>query len=190
MEKNRSFLHSFRSCILEVAIALLTTCVVMVISANYENYDDQFACNGGLGTGFPVSFLCDYGAGGSPISNWGKIDLADFPYFSLQGLAVDILFYFIILSIAWLIRSAIYHKSSYRYENYRWMILIGITFVVGFTAALLIFQSNRINFHNYILGIPTPVISSPTPFGTVPSVITPIATLAPQGMPEKPAQQW
>lgn len=180
LEKYQSFLHSCRSCVVEIAITLLTTFVIMVISANYLNYDDHFSCNGGLGAGFPVSFLCDYGGGGgSPISSWGKIDLADFPYFSPQGLLVDILFYSVILWIAWLVRYAIYHKGSYHHENYRWMTLISIAFIVGFISALLIFQSNRLNFQNYILGIPTPIISSPTPLGTMPSAITPIATPAP-----------
>ncbi len=181
LEKYRPFLHNWRRSIVEIAITLLTTCVIMVISANYQNYNDHFSCNGRLGAGFPVSFLCDYGGGGgSPISSWGKIDLADFPYFSLRGLLADILFYSAILWIAWLVRYAVSHIGSYHHEeNYRWITLIGLAYVVGFLSALLIFQSNRLHFENPMLGTPTPIILSPTPLGTMPSVITPIATPAP-----------
>src|SRR5687767_11315609 len=168
MKENRSFPYRFRGCIGEIVITLLTTFVIMLISVNYLNYDDQFACNGGLGAGFPISFLCDYASGGSPPSSWGKIDLADFPYFSLKGLLADILFYSVILWITWLIRHALYRKDSYHYENYIWISLISIAFVVGFLFAMGIFESNRINFQKYILGIPTPLPASPTPFGTMP----------------------
>jgi hypothetical protein len=99
-----------------LAWAVLTTCAVLVISTNRQNFSDYFSCDGSYGAGFPVSFLCDYGAGGSPINGWGKIDLSDFPFFSLQGLVADILFYFVILFfIGWLIRALIYRikcKSS------------------------------------------------------------------------------
>ena len=180
IKENRSFPYRLRGCGGEIVITLLTTFVIMVISANYQNYDDQFACNGGLGAGFPVSFLCDYASGGSPPSSWGKIDLADFPYFSPKGLLADILFYSVILWIAWLIRYAIYRNDSYHYANYIWITLISIAFIVGFLSAMGIFESNRINFHNYILGIPTPLPASPTPVGTMPPpLFTPIPTLGP-----------
>ena len=181
MQENRSFPYRSRGCLVEIAVTLLTACVILVISASYRNYGDDFSCNnGGLGTGFPVSFLCDYGTGGSPISSWGKIDLADFPYFSLRGLLADILFYSVILWIGWLVRRAIHHNDSYQIGNYIWITLIGIAFIVGFLSASAMFKSDRINFHDYLLGIPTPVPATPTPFGTPPPPpFTPIPTMGP-----------
>jgi hypothetical protein len=165
---------------MEIAITLLTASVMLVISVNYRNFRDDFACNGGFGVGFPVSFLCDYGAGGSPISSWGKIDLADFPYFSLPGLFTDLAFYSVILWVGWLIRRAFRHPDSYPVAGSIWIVLIGIAFVVGFLSAAAMFKSDRINFQNYILGIPTSVSASPTPFGTPPPpLFTPIPTTRP-----------
>ena len=180
MKENQSFQYRSRGCLVEIAVALLTACVMLVISANYRNYNDDFSCNGGLGAGFPVSFLCDYGTGGSPINSWGKIDSSDFPYFSPHGLLADILFYSVILWIGWLIRRAIHHPDSYPIENYIWITLIGIAFIVGFLSASAIFKSERINFHDYLLGIPTPEPATPTPFGTPPPPeFTPIPTIGP-----------
>ena len=120
--------------------AVLTTCAVLVISANRQNFSDYFSCGGGYGVGFPVSFLCDYGAGGSPINGWGRIDLSDFPFFSLQGLVVDILFYFVILfCVGWLIRALIYRTNVHLLGHNQWMILLSIAFIVGslFSSLLL-----------------------------------------------------
>jgi hypothetical protein len=174
MEEYQSFLRSWRACTVEAASIFLTTCVLMVISVNYQHHLDTFYCQGQLGAGLPVSFLCDYSGGGSPLSSAGRIDLADFPYFSPQGLFVDILFYSVLLWIAWLIRYAVYHKGLHRSENYRWAAFIGIVYIVCFLSAFLLFQSNRL--HIEVSATPTPTMLSPTPIGTRPSVITPIAT--------------
>jgi len=180
MRENQSFQVGSRSCLVEIAIALLTVFVILVISLSYRNFGDDFACDGGLGVGFPVSFLCDYGAGGSPIDNWGRIDLSDFPYFSLRGLLADVLFYSVILWIGWLIRHALRHNDSYRVGNIIWVALIGVAFIVGFLSASAIFKSDRVNFHDYILGIPSPAPATPTPFGTPPpQPFTPIPTTGP-----------
>ena len=81
MEKKQVFQYRFLNW------AVLTTCAVLAVSANRQNFSDYFSCRGGYGVGFPVSFLCDYGSGGSPINGWGRIDISDFPFFSLQGFA-------------------------------------------------------------------------------------------------------
>lgn len=171
MKKYKAFQYGFISWI------VLTICAIMAVTANHQNFNDHFSCGGRYGVGFPVSFLCDYGAGGSPISGWGRIDSSDFPYFSLQGLLADILFYFVILfCVAWLVRFFVYRKDSHPLEHYKWMVLVSIAFIVGFFFSSLIFDSSRINFHNYILGIPPTTIPTPTPLGTMPSRIIPMAT--------------
>src|SRR5829696_5098237 len=94
-KENRSFLPG---CLTTVVILLLAF-VLMFSTMRVLRHGDNFSCFGGLGAGFPVSFLCDYSGGGSPLSSAGKIDLADFPYFSPVGTLVDILFYSIQLGM-------------------------------------------------------------------------------------------
>jgi hypothetical protein len=168
MKRDQSFQRGAHGCLLEIAAAILAVFAMLAISANYRNFGDDFACNGRFGLGFPVSYLCDYGTGGSPISSWGRVDLADFPYFSPLGLFTDILFYAGILWIGWLVRRAFRHNDSYPIGNTIWVACIGIAFLVGFLSAAAIFRSERINFHDYLLGIPTPVPATPTPMGTPP----------------------
>lgn len=167
--------------------AVLTACAVLAVSANRQNFSDYFSCGGGYGVGFPVSFLCDYGAGGSPIDGWGRIDLSDFPFFSLQGLVANSLFYFAILfCVGWLIRALICHTNAHLLDHNQWMTLLSIAFIVGSLFSLLLLEPNRINYNDYILGIsPTPIsfhptaIPSPTSFGTPPAESTLIATSNP-----------
>ena len=89
---------SLRGCIfglLSVVLAIGMT----VASVNYQRPADP-VCYGNLGAGFPVSFLCD-ATGGSPTSNWAKIDAPDWVALNpLTGL-VDILFYTVLFWIAW-----------------------------------------------------------------------------------------
>jgi hypothetical protein len=155
MIKNQAFHYRYLNW------AVLTACVVLAVSANRQNFSDYFSCSGGYGIGFPVSFLCDYGSGGSPIDGWGRIDLSDLPFFSLQGLVTDFLFYFVILfCVAWLIHGVIYRTDAHPIEHYQWMILLSIALIVGSLFSSLLLEPNRINYHDYILGIPPTAISS------------------------------
>src|SRR5215208_2531639 len=95
------------------ALLLLLAFAFMAVTKNVTRHNDTFACYGGLGAGFPVSFLCDYSGGGSPLSSAGKIDLADFPYFSPQGTLVDLLFYAMQLGLIWFVANNLFH-SNYR----------------------------------------------------------------------------
>ena len=179
MKDDQSFQPGARGCLVEVAIALPAVVVMLAISASYRHFSDDFACDGKLGLGFPVSFLCDYGTGSSPISSWGRVDLADFPYFSLHGLSADILFYSVILWVGWLVRRAFRHNDRYPFGTAIQVALIGIAFAAGFLFAAIIFKAERINFQGYLLGMPTPVAATATPFGTPPPEETPIPTLGP-----------
>ena len=181
MEKNKTFQYRFLNG------AVLMACAVLATSAIRQNFNDDFSCGGGYGVGFPVSFLCDYGSGGSPIDGWGRIDLSDFPFFSLQGLLADLLFYFVIVvCAAWLIRTQVYRTDANPVDYHKWMLLLSIAFIVGTLFSALLLEPNRINYHDYILGIPpTPISSYPTvipsstPLGTPSSGATPVATLNP-----------
>ena len=168
MKGSRSFPSGRHGCLTEISITLLTVLIILIISAGYRNYGDFFSCNGGLGIGFPVSYICDYGTGGSPISSWGKIDLADFPYFSPRGLLTDILFYSGIFWLGWLLRILLRPSDAYPIQNGIWILLIAIALIVDYLSAAAMYKSDRINFHNYLLQIPTPEPATPTPFGTPP----------------------
>ena len=155
MKKNQAFQYRFLNW------AVLTACAVLAVSANRQNFSDYFSCGGGYGVGFPVSFLCDYGSGGSPIDGWGRIDLSDLPFFSLQGLVTDILFYFAILfCVAWLIHGVVYRRDARPIDHYQGMIFLSIAFIVGSLFSSLLLEPNRINYHDYVLGIPPTAISS------------------------------
>ena len=180
MQRNQSFRRDAHGCLLEIAVTLLAVFAMLAFSANYRNFGDDFACSGRLGLGFPVSFLCDYGTGGSPISSWGRVDLADFPYFSPQGLIADILFYAGIFWIGWLVRRVLRHNDSYPVGNAVWVTFIVVAFLAGFLSAAAIYRSERINYQDYLLGIPTPMPATPTAFGTPPP---PEVTLIPTAGP-------
>ena len=109
MKENRSF---SRGCVAGMLILFLAFGLMFsTMNSLRHNDNDTFSCFGGLGAGFPVSFLCDYSGGGSPISSAGKIDSADFPYFSPVGTLVDMLFCSIQLGMVWLILNSISRKS-------------------------------------------------------------------------------
>jgi len=150
---------------------ILTTCVILAATTNRYNYRDNFACGGRLGVGFPVSFLCDYGGGASsPIDSWGKVDLADFPYFSPQGLFIDSLVYVaILLMIERLALRIVYHNEQSYSEYKKCLAFLSISFLLGYVFASFILASNQVNFHNYLLGMPPTIVYSPTP----PATLTP-----------------
>lgn len=150
---------------------ILTTCAILAATTNRYNYKDNFACGGRLGVGFPASFLCDYGGGASsPIDSWGKVDLADFPYFSLQGLFIDSLVYIAILFMIERLMLRIIHYNEQLHSEYKkWLTFLSISFLLGYVFASFILASNQVNFHNYLLGISPTMVSSPTP----PATLTP-----------------
>lgn len=61
--------------LVELAITLLIVYKVLAITVNYRTIGDEYGCCGHLGVGFPVSLLCNYGTGGSPIRGCGRVDL-------------------------------------------------------------------------------------------------------------------
>ena len=132
---------------------------LMLSTLNWLRHNDAFACYGGLGAGFPVSFLCDYSGGGSPISSAGKIDLADFPYFSPQGTLVDMLFYSIQLGLIWFVGNKISQA------NYRLAALVVLLYLAGFLSAVLLFQLTNLRIERSFPVTPTP-LASPTTIGT------------------------
>ena len=164
MKENRSIL---RGCGVGMLVLLLAF-VLMFSTMRVLRHSDHFSCFGQLGAGFPVSFFCDYSGGGSPISSAGKIDLADFPYFSPVGTLVDMLFYSIQLGTIWLIANRISRKGPEGFGKYRWATLIIALYLAGFLSALILLQPARLRIERSYPRTPTP-IASPTTIGTNPA---------------------
>lgn len=165
-----------RGCVTGILILLLAF-GLMFSTLKVLRHNDTFSCFGQLGAGFPVSFLCDYSGGGSPISSAGKIDSADFPYFSPVGTLVDMLFYSMQLGMIWLIADNISRKRSEGRGKYRWAALMIAVYLAGFLTALKLFQPIRLRIERSYPRTPTP-IASPTTIGTnavPPSMLSPTA---------------
>jgi len=98
------------------------------------------------------------------------VDLADFPYFSPQGLFIDSLVYVaILLMIERLALRIVYHNEQFYSEYKKWLAFLSISFLLGYVFASFILASNQVNFHNYLLGMPPTIVYSPTP----PATLTP-----------------
>jgi hypothetical protein len=153
-----------RGCVTGILIVLLAF-GLMLSTMKILRHNDTFSCFGQLGAGFPVSFLCDYSGGGSPISSAGKIDSADFPYFSPVGTLVNIFFYSMQLGMPWLIADSISRVGPEGFGKYRWATLIIAVYLAGFLSALILLQPARLRIERSYPRTPTP-IASPTTIGT------------------------
>jgi hypothetical protein len=156
-----------RGCVPGLGIFVLAF-VLMVSTMKVLRHNDRFSCFGQLGAGFPVSFLCDYSGGGSPISSMGKIDTADFPYFSPVGTLLDLLFYAMPLGILWLIADRISRKGAGAREKYRWAALILAVYLAGILSAWIVLQPAHLQIERSFPRTPTPV-ASPTTVGIYPA---------------------
>jgi hypothetical protein len=163
-KEDRSFLPG---CLAAVVILLLAF-VLMFSTMRVLHRSDYFSCFGQLGAGFPASFLCDYSGGGSPLSSAGRIDLADFPYFSPIGALVDILFYSIQLGMLWLIAGRLSCAGQDDRGKYRWAAWIIAIYLAGFLSAFILFQLVHVRIERSYPTTPTPA-ASPTTIGTNPA---------------------
>src|SRR5512134_2791699 len=85
-------------CFIGLASAVLGLCLTLG-TVLYQR-DPTPTCGGGLSAGFPLPFICD-DSGGSPISSWGKIDLADIANINPRLLLLDFLLDSALLTLAW-----------------------------------------------------------------------------------------
>jgi hypothetical protein len=108
MEEARLFPRGYRGCIFGLVAALLAMGMTFA-TVNYQRQVDP-ACEGRLSAGFPMAFVCD-AAGESPTSSWGQIDWADADSIHVLGSCVDIVFYFALCWIMWLILRRISHAA-------------------------------------------------------------------------------
>ena len=180
MKENPLFPNAFRGCFISLVSVFLALCLVW-LSANYE-YPEHPLCIGALGAGFPLLFICDAGLGGSPISSWGKITFVDIPNGGIRpgGFLLDFLFYLVLVWIVLFTAAGIFRRGIHRPDLW-WTGFVSIIFVMGFLCGSLVFFSSELYAKNYAR-TPMPnviIIPSPTPLGTMPSVITPLSTLGP-----------
>jgi hypothetical protein len=112
MKENRFFLRGARGFFIRLVSMVLAICA-MVISVNYQ-FPEHPACQGRLGAGFPVLYICDNWGGGSPANSWGKITPIDVINggINLGGFLVDFLFYTVLFYIAIILMRAIYQRLT------------------------------------------------------------------------------
>jgi hypothetical protein len=91
------FSGDYRGYLFDIAIMLLA--IGLTAATIHLQHSSSTLCDGRLGAGFPVSFICD-ASGESPLSSVGKIDAADVDSINFLGSFVDILFYMLLLSVA------------------------------------------------------------------------------------------
>jgi hypothetical protein len=92
MNKNKIYKQS-RSNFSIVLISVMLALLAVVISTKYEYFGNP-DCNGYMGAGFPVLYICDGNGGGSPIHSWGKITSEDvLGGIKPIGFVFDMLFY-------------------------------------------------------------------------------------------------
>jgi len=94
-----------------VFAAGLFAILAIILSTNYQ-YPENSACQGMLGAGFPVLYICDNWGGGSPTDSWGKITPVDVLNGGINfgGFMLDFLFYAALFLIGALVIRAIYHR--------------------------------------------------------------------------------
>jgi len=163
-----SIKNGFTLSLLNILVGFCLT----VGSTVYQRNPDP-ACHGaGLSAGFPLPFICDDSAG-SPISSWGKIDSADISNVNPRVFLLDFLLYGSLLPLIWVSIAGIFRKGLSQVEGFRWAVLLCIGYILAFLFAFMAFQSGNLYFDIPIPRTSTPIIYTPTPFGTplLPSVV-------------------
>ena len=146
-------------------IILLLGFFLTIVSVSHQRNPEPACQGGGLGAGFPLPFICD-DSGGSPISSWGRIDLADISGLNPRVFLLDILLYNALVSLVLSAGMGFFRKGSSKAELSLWALLLCTTFVLAFLFTFLSFQSGNLNFDIPMPRTPTPIIFTPTPFGT------------------------
>ncbi len=130
MKISRFFPGRLSDCLLAF-LSLLLSIAAMLLSVNYQ-VPDSLACDGMLGAGSPVLFICDNWGGGSPTDSWGKITWVDvinggilFPRFLIDFLFYALLFFLVLLVV----------QATFR------RILVSIS-ILGLVALLGFLQTN------------------------------------------------
>ena len=145
-------------------ISLLLGLVFTLGTVLYQGDRDSANCGGALSAGFPLAFVCDDSAG-SPISSWGKIDLADIVNINPRALLLDLLLISALLTLAWTVITGL-RKGLAQDETFRWAMVLCTGYILAFLFFFLMFQAHTLNFAPPRPTTPTPIIYTPTPFGT------------------------
>jgi hypothetical protein len=180
MEESPLSQHSLRGCFI-VLISLVFVTGAMALSGNYV-YLEHPLCRGAIGGGFPFLFVCDANTGGSPISSWGKVTFIDILMGGLRpgGFLLDFLFYLILACVIWFAAGRLFHTHLHR-RDLLWAACMSVIYISGLLCGSLVFFSSELYDKGYAR-TPTEnpiIVPSTTPFGTPPSLITPIPTARP-----------
>jgi len=162
MKKSPSFSSG---CIFGILTILLG--IGLTLGTTFRQRPDDPACRGNLSAGYPLPFLCD-STGGSPISSWGRIDLFELIGINWRVFLLDFLLYGALLSLVWIIATSLVRKDLIQNKYFRWGVLLCIGYIIAFLFAFVSLQSDHLNFDKPFPTTPTPIIYTPTPFGTPP----------------------
>lgn len=167
-----------RGCLMVFLPLVLAVCAT-ALSASRQ-YPNEPSCGGMLGAGLPALFICDDWGGGSPTGSWGKIDFVDVINGGIKpgSFLIDLLFFTILIWVAWYLGMGAFPRGRGRQENYYWAAMLSIGYLVGLLTGYMIFRPDGLFLERAAVRTPTPVSPSPTPLGTLPPAPTPEATPA------------
>ncbi|HET9906107.1 MAG TPA: hypothetical protein VFQ23_05690 [Anaerolineales bacterium] len=172
MKENQPFQQGSRGCAISLLIIVLAI-IALAFSTSYR-YPQHISCQGMLGGGVPLLFICDDWGGSSPTSSWGKIDLVDVANGGIQpiGFFIDFVFYVVVSLIVWSAISSFLQKAT-NHGDLWWATTILIGFLVGFSFAFFSVWTSDQYIKNPPLGTATPVIPSATAAEPTLTITTP-----------------
>ena len=172
MNENQPFQQGSRGCIISMLIIVLAV-IALAFSTSYQ-FPQHLSCQGMLGAGFPLLFICDDWGGSSPTSSWGKIDLVDVANGGIQpiGFFIDFIFYILVSLIVWVTISGFLRKAT-NHGDLWWATTILIGFLIGFSFAFLSVWTSDQYIKHPAIGTATPVIPSATAAEATTSIMTP-----------------
>ena len=172
MNENQPFQQGSRGCIISILIIVLAV-IALALSTSYQ-FPQHISCQGMLGAGFPLLFICDDWGGSSPTGSWGKIDLVDVANGGIQpiGFFIDFIFYILISLVVWVAISGFFQKAT-NHGDLWWATTILIGFLIGFSFAFLSIWTSDQYIKHPPIGTATPVMPSATAAEATTSIMTP-----------------
>lgn len=161
-------------------LGVLSIVLGICLTAASALYQRQYypVCEGGPSAGFPIVFICDTsGSSGTPVTSWGRIDLADWVNINPLAFLMDLMLYSTLIILVGLVVTGLSAGGFSQDEKFQWGIVFCIGYLAIFLFAFMAFQTNSLKVEPSFPRTPMPIIYTPTPFGTPPPPVnSPIPT--------------